>query len=69
MVNKIITIVKLAQLHTGKGGRRREAGGGGGGCSAAVKRGAAFLSATELIRSLSFNSTWKFGVWGEMMWV
>ena len=34
---------------------RVKAGVGGGGVSAAVKRGVAFLSATELIRSLSFN--------------
>ena len=37
----------------------------GEGSSAAVKRGPAFLSATELIRSLSFNSKWKFGVRGR----
>ena len=41
----------------------------GVGVSAAVKRGVAFLSATELIRSLSFNLKWKFGVRGETMWV
>ena len=53
-----------------EGRKKKGSGRGGGGCSAAVKRGAAFLSATELIRSLSFNSKWKYGVgpYGGRRW-